>query len=134
MDCRFFSNRRLNSIQCGKAGLGRSVLNIYPEQFVVSVELDGRSLAEHLHMIDRGLEAYTQRERGSSVLRWAYQAQLLASHVYERIFSNAHLQSAFGTDAAIDSFWGKTRAEQTQMWGSPIDVDAMAQKRFIGPF
>jgi hypothetical protein len=43
---------------------------------------DLRGLAEHLHRFDAGLAAHPQRDRESISLRRAYQAQLLASHVY----------------------------------------------------
>jgi len=87
---------------------------------------DLRGLAEHLHRLDSVSETVA--------LRRAYQAQLLASTVYERIFSNSHLQAAFGTDAAIDAFWKQTWAQQTKVWGSPIDLEAVAKARFTRPF
>jgi hypothetical protein len=94
---------------------------------------DLRGLAEHLHPFDTLLAAYPQNDRESIALRRAYQGQLLASHVYERIFSNAHLQTAFGTDAAIDAFWRQAWAQQTQSWGQPIDLEAAGAARFTRP-
>jgi hypothetical protein len=95
---------------------------------------DLRGLAEHLHLFDTVLATYPQNDRESIALRRAYQAQLLASHVYERIFSNAHLQTAFATDASIDGFWRQTWAQQAQAWGQPVDLEAAARARFTRPF
>jgi len=95
---------------------------------------DLRSQAEHLHLFGAVLNAYPPDERQKVALCRAYQGQLLASYVYGRIFSNTHLQTAFGTDAAIDAFWNQTWAQQTQAWGQPIDLEAAAKARFTGPF
>jgi hypothetical protein len=95
---------------------------------------DLRGLAEHLHLFDSVLAAHPSHERQSVALRRAYQAQLLASHVYERIFSNPRLHTTFGTDAAIDAFWAQTWAQQTQEWGQPVDLEAAATARFTRPF
>ncbi|HXX13944.1 MAG TPA: hypothetical protein VEJ47_03485 [Candidatus Eremiobacteraceae bacterium] len=91
-----------------------------------------RSLAEHLHPFDRALTAYPQDQHERIALLRGYQAQLLASHVYERIFSTPDLQRLFATEAAIDAFWGLSRSEQINAWGPPIDLDAIATTRFIG--
>jgi hypothetical protein len=95
---------------------------------------DLRGLAEHLHLFDSVLAAYPPSDRDSVALRRAYRAQLLASHLYERIFSNPHLHTTFGTDAAIDAFWAQTWAQQTQAWGQPVDLEAAATARFTRPF
>jgi hypothetical protein len=95
---------------------------------------DLRGLAEHLHPFDSVLTTYPVSDRESIALQRAYQAQILASHVYERIFSTPNLHRTFGTDGAIDAFWAQTWAQQTQAWGQPIDLEATATARFTRPF
>ncbi len=93
-----------------------------------------RNNAEHLHRLDHVLASNRENERERIALRRAYQAQLLASHVYERIFSDQQLQRLFATDAGIDAFWATPWPQQVQTWGVPIDLDALATARFLGPF
>ena len=109
---------------------GNSVANkeLYGELY------DLRGLAEHLHLFDERFKAYPKNEHDTIALRRAYQAQVLASHVYERIFSTPNLQTIFGLDDSIDKFWKEDWAHQTAAWGSRIDLEAVAAARYTRPF
>ena len=91
---------------------------------------DLRSQAEHLNPLDQALGAYPLNEHERIALLRAYQAQLLASHVYQRVYSDQGLQRLLATDNDIAAFWATRRAQQVQAWSAPVDLDALAATRF----
>ena len=107
------------------AGTSKKSANLLGELY------DLRSWAEHLHSLDQGLARYRRSVREGIALRRAYQAQLLASNVYERIFADDNLRVLFATDADIEGFWRRSRNQQVQTWGDPIDLETLCAARFI---
>jgi hypothetical protein len=90
-----------------------------------------RSLAEHLHPFGNALASYPPDQHERIALRRAYQAQLLASNVYERILSSGTLRALFSADDDIDAFWAQTRPQQILAWGKPIDLELKATARLL---
>jgi hypothetical protein len=91
---------------------------------------DLRGAAEHMNLLDSVLGDYREAERETIGLRRAFQAQVLASDVYRRVFANAHFHAVFQSDDSIARFWDEPWARQVAAWGNPIDLDAVAARRF----
>jgi hypothetical protein len=93
-----------------------------------------RSRTEHMNGIASGLAAYPPAEREAMGLRRAYQAQVLASHVFEQILTKPELMAIFDSDDHIDEFWIRRRMDQQQeAWGPAIDLEALADARLNRP-
>jgi len=88
-----------------------------------------RSQTEHMNPFDSVLANYGPLDREGIGLCRAYQSQLLASAVYERILTTAGLQAIFDSDAHTDDFWRRRMHEQQAIWGDPIDLEALAIAR-----
>jgi len=89
-----------------------------------------RSQTEHMNPDDSVLARYQRSEQQAKGLERAYQAQLLASNVYERILSTPSLHDVFDSDAHIDDFWRLPMDEQQAIWGNPIDLEQFTRSRF----
>ena len=90
-----------------------------------------RSQTEHMNELESVLEAYPPEARGATALRRVYQAQILASHVFEQILTRPDLLAIFDSDERIDEFWTRRRTdEQRVRWGPAIDLEALAEARF----
>ena len=61
----------------------------------------------------------------------SFQAEMLAQVVYTRILSNAALLEQFRTDNAIDAFWEMDESSRQKMWGNPVNLNQLAEARFI---
>jgi hypothetical protein len=92
-----------------------------------------RSQTEHMNSLDSVLEKYAPEDRESIARLRAYQAQLLASHIYERILTTTNLQVVFGSDVNIDNFWQSDMDKQQITWGQPIDVEELARRGLENP-
>lgn len=90
---------------------------------------DLRGAAEHMNTLDSILGAY-KAQREEIGLRRSFQAQVLASNVYRRVFANALLHPIFSTDEQIDRLWDKPWGKQVDIWGKAIDLEAIATQRF----
>jgi hypothetical protein len=91
---------------------------------------DLRGAAEHMNPLSLVLAGYPEAEWETIGIKRSYQSQVLASHVYERIFTDADSQITFSSDERIDEFWAKAWDVQIAAWGVPIDLDAVAGGRF----
>lgn len=91
---------------------------------------DLRGAAERMNRLDVILAEYPEAEREAIALRRSFQAQVLASDVYHRIFANGNLQAMFRSDDCIEQFWAEPWADQVAGWDNPIDLDAIEAQRF----
>jgi hypothetical protein len=91
---------------------------------------DLRGASEHMNPFETILADYPEAQREMIALRRSFQAQVLASQVYKRIFADANLQNAFSSDALLQQFWTEPWAVQAGAWGAPVDLDAVAEQRF----
>jgi hypothetical protein len=89
-----------------------------------------RGNIEHMNPLDAGLEKYPESERDDIGLERSFQAQVLASRTYFRIFGDQNLRTVFSKDGLIDAFWKQPWAAQVAAYGAPIDLDATTKQRF----
>ncbi len=93
-----------------------------------------RSQTEHMNGLDSVLAAYPAKDRDAVGLRRAYQAQILASHVFEQILTRPDLMAIFDSDEHIDEFWIQRGSDEQQAtWGAAIDLEALAEARLNRP-
>ena len=90
-----------------------------------------RNTAEHHNPLATVLPRCAGAALERMTLRRAYQAQVMASDVYRRIFQDARLQQHFSTDANIDAFWNMPLPQQVQAWGTALDLEAIATARML---
>ena len=91
---------------------------------------DLRGASEHMNPFEPILADYPEAQWEMIALRRSFQAQILASRVYQRIFTDANLQTTFSSDALIQQFWTEQWAVQAGAWGAPVDLDTVADQRF----
>jgi len=90
-----------------------------------------RSATEHMNdysPIVTGNWSWDPERRG-----WyrSFQAELLAQVVYTRILSDPGLLEQFRTEGAIDAFWGMDDSSRRKIWGKAVNLNQLAQTRFI---
>lgn len=88
---------------------------------------DLRSHEEHLNDWEKavgGRDTQTRVNRGT--LR-VYQAELLASSIFLRVFLNPVLMQLFRDDGSVQEFWSSSYAQS--FWGEPIDLDLLVRRR-----
>jgi hypothetical protein len=90
-----------------------------------------RSCAEHLHDWDCGLEDIIPSERALHGIRRAFEAELIAGRTLLRILSNPPLLEHFRTPDLIKDFWALPDRKRRELWGQPIDYQAIANSRFF---
>lgn len=98
---------------------------------VVSELFNLRSATEHMNdysPLVTGNGSWDIERRG-----WyrSFQAELLAQVVYTRILSDAALLERFRTEDTIDAFWELDDTLRRTIWGQPVDLNQLAQTRFI---
>jgi hypothetical protein len=88
---------------------------------------DLRTCVEHMNDWRDVLTQYSS-ESEQDTIGWkrAYQAELLAGHVYLRILKESKLLENFIDDERIDQFW------EEPSWGEPVDLEIEASRRFVG--
>lgn len=91
---------------------------------------DLRSNIEHLNDFTDTLSNYDAKDRENIALRRAFQAELLAEHVYSRIIESPILLKFFENDDDIQSFWDKQDHERISLWGKQLDIEATANSQF----
>ncbi|HXF05942.1 MAG TPA: hypothetical protein VNM72_11080 [Blastocatellia bacterium] len=106
------------------AGRSDQIRNLLGELY------DLRSYAEHMNDYQAVLGRYGPKWETIGSKR-AYQAELLASHVYLRILKEDGLRSIFISDESIDQFWRKHDDERVRVWGEAIDLETEVRARFL---
>jgi len=84
-----------------------------------------RSAVEHLNYPLDPIESETWRERTVELYRCAAQAEALAQYCVERLFTRKELRDHFRSDKALRAFWSLEASEQRDIWGEPMDFDAV---------
>jgi hypothetical protein len=93
---------------------------------------DLRSATEHMNDYRSVLEHHGARWDDIATLR-AYEAQMLASHVYLRLAESAALRGRFRDDANLDQFWGLREADEQNEWGGAFDVRGHCAQNVLAP-
>ncbi len=84
-----------------------------------------RSKVEHLHDPASVVQAKTERERRTIFLVRATQAEALARYCIQRLLEKPELRVFFETDEAIIQFWKLSPTERCQLWGEPMEINAV---------
>jgi len=92
---------------------------------------DLRSCTEQMNEFGVALRAYPAEGQTLVGLLRSCQAQVLATETYRRIFLSDELLAHFAEDSAIEQLWNLDEAELRRLWGDPIDLDLVAQGRFL---
>ena len=82
-----------------------------------------RSAAEHLNPLREKLTQYPPYEQERIILSRTYQAELLASHIYRRVFTEQTSLDIFVNDESIAEFWQKPDSELKKHWGTTINLE-----------
>jgi hypothetical protein len=88
-----------------------------------------RNAAEHMNPFQPVLAKYAPDIDAVASLR-VYQALTLANEVYSRILTNPNLQQTFASDARTEGFWQRPWADQVEVWGPSVDIEAKTSPRF----
>jgi hypothetical protein len=100
------------------------------ERHLLSELYQMRSLAEHMNPLESVLDTYSPPDHAALTLRRTYQAQMLASDVFEKVLTKPKVLAIFDSDTHIDEFWTRRRTDEQQAtWGPPIDLEALAMAR-----
>ncbi len=86
---------------------------------------DVRSHVEHVHHVLDALDGDHQT-RIDTANRRTRQVDILARFALARVLENAALFNAFKTDAGIDDFWKMDDAARIAMWGTRLNLTAVA--------
>jgi hypothetical protein len=92
---------------------------------------DIRSCFEHTKDVLSATGQVSGVRKEHMVAYRSLQAELLASAVYERIFEKPRLMALFSTQNGFDDFWAQPEYKRKRQWGSPINLQAEAQKQFF---
>lgn len=60
----------------------------------------------------------------------ALQAEILASTIYSRIFTDDSLREQLRTELRVEGFWRRSERNRTTLWGSSYDLNAAARREF----
>lgn len=92
---------------------------------------DLRSCIEHLKNIEPALHKPRNVHRDEAFSFRALQAEILASTIYSRIFTNDVLREQLRSELRVEGFWRRRYANRRALWGRSIDVGATANREFL---
>lgn len=90
-----------------------------------------RSAAEHLNPLRDKLGDYPASEHENLIAVRTYQAELLAGHVYRRVFTDQTILDFFREDSLISELWEKPDDELMKLWDKTIDLHSKLEGRFF---
>lgn len=91
---------------------------------------DLRSCVEHVKEFRRELRKPRGVAKDQAFAFWSLCAELLASEVYKKIFTNNALRDCFQNENKANGFWRRTTARRAELSGPPIDLWTMARQHF----
>jgi len=124
-----WTGRRITKTFCsrGQTFTGRSTRNRrLLEQFY-----DLRSCIEHIKNIEPALHKPRNVSRDEAFAFRALQAEIFASAIYFRIFTNQALREQLRTETLVEGFWRRHEASRRRLWGRSIDLAATARREFL---
>jgi hypothetical protein len=89
-----------------------------------------RSCAEHMNPFEDAIGGASKEEREARGTRRAFEAEILASQAYLRIFSNSNLLEIFGTNDSLAQFWAMKDHERESAWGPKINISSHLSRRY----
>ena len=61
----------------------------------------------------------------------ALQAEIFASAIYSRIFTNDTLKEQLRTEKLVEGFWRRQDTSRRELWGRSVDLTAAARREFL---
>jgi hypothetical protein len=90
-----------------------------------------RSCVEHTKNIEPAVRRPKDVSRQDAFLFRTLQAEILASTIYTRIFTNDALREQLRTESGVEGFWRRSEDKRLSLFGEPIDLHAAAQAQFL---
>ncbi len=90
-----------------------------------------RSCIEHVKTWRKELRVPRPLLRNQAFGLRAFQAEVIASSIYIRIFERPDLMLALATEAQFNRFWKRPSSERELLWGPPIDLRREQAQCFI---
>lgn len=90
-----------------------------------------RSAIEHLKNIESALHKPKNVSRDEAFAFRALQAEIFASTIYCRIFTNDVLREQLRTETQVEGFWRRHDASRKKLWGISVDLNANARRQFL---
>lgn len=90
-----------------------------------------RSSIEHVKNIESALHKPRNVSRDEAFAFRALQAEIFASTIYSRIFTNDALREQLRTETLVEGFWRRNDSSRKKLWGRSIDLNASARHQFL---
>jgi hypothetical protein len=91
---------------------------------------DLRSCVEHIKDVLPEVHKPKGVSRGEAFAFRALQAEIFASAIYSRIFTNDVLREQLRTEQRVEGFWRRRFENRRRLWGRSIDLSATARRQF----
>jgi hypothetical protein len=111
----------------GQTFTGRSTKN----ERLLQQFYDLRSCIEHVKNIAPVLHKPRNVSRDEAFAFRALQAEIFASTIYSRIFTNDALRGQLRTEPRVEGFWRRSEANRRALWGRSVDLSAAARREFL---
>jgi hypothetical protein len=92
---------------------------------------DLRSCIEHLKNIQPALHKPRNVHKDEAFAFRALQAEIFASTIYSRIFTDVALREQLRSELRVEGFWRRQFASRRALWGRSIDLSAAAYREFL---
>lgn len=89
-----------------------------------------RSCIEHVKNILPVVHKPRGVSRDEAFAFRALQAEIFASAIYSRIFTNDALREQLRTERRVEGFWRRSDANRGSLWGKSIDLSATGRREF----
>jgi hypothetical protein len=92
---------------------------------------DLRSCIEHIKDIMPQVHKPRGIPRAEAFAFRALQAEILASTIYQRIFTSDTLREQLRTELRVEGYWRRSFENRRMPWGRSLDLSAAARRQFI---
>lgn len=89
-----------------------------------------RSCIEHVKNVLPVVQKLRRRSSEESFAFRALQAELLASTIYSRIFTNDDLRERLRTEPGVEGFWRRNDSNRQKLWGDEFNLTLSAHQWF----
>lgn len=89
-----------------------------------------RSATEHLNDWEELLTGFSPKKREALITQRAFEIEVIASQSLARVLRTPTLLEYFKDDQQIEQFWELDDRERTALWGAPLDIEAVLEKRY----
>jgi len=113
-------------LERGQTFTGRSRAN----QRLLQQLYDLRSCIEHVKNVEPAVHKPRNIHRDEAFAFRALQAEIFASSIYTRIFTNDALREQLRTERSVEGFWRRRENGRKALWGRSIDLRAATNREF----